>query len=345
MLSKLPMTYKDSIFESAGMFSIQANCEGRPVFIDSKKPLTVTVASERNEDDFNLYALKDSSWNFVEKAVIKEEMIECAGNQITKKPFEVLTSNNKDIKLIEFDIDYSNMPELKDFKDVMWTYTGTSKEENPHSNAWVLKEEWTDANITRAAEKGKYIVTLSKKGKTFSTVLSPVFSAKDQERAQAQFDVALAQLKDYKELEASNERKKFSAGESVNKKVQRIATIIGFGSYNFDKCKKGELMEAAFEFNFNNKMVNANRAYLIVANTMVPFVGNAGVISLKIPLIEKFKIAIAINDSTLGFVKSEDFSKVISQKSTQRSNLKLEVKKYAASINSKEALEKFMTEL
>jgi hypothetical protein len=345
MLSKLPMTYKDSIFESAGMFSIQANCEGRPVFIDSKKPLTVTVASEIKDDDFNLYALKDSSWNFVEKAVIKEEMIECTGDQVTKKPLEVLTSNNKDIKLIEFDIDYSNMPELKDFKDVMWTYTGTSKEENPHSNAWVLKEEWTDANITRSGEKGKYIVALSKKGKTFSTVLSPVFSAKDQEKAKVQFEISLNQLKEYKDYEVENERKLFGTSASLNNKVQRIANIIGFGSYNFDKCKKGETLQAAFNFNYNNKVLNANRAYLIVAKTMVPYIGEGGLITLKIPLQEKFKVAVAINDSTMGFVRAEDFAKIISQKSLQKSGVKLEVRKYAVNITSKEDLEKFMTEL
>ncbi len=345
MLSKLPMTYKDSMFESAGMFSIHAKCEGRPVFIDSKKALTVSIASEKKDEDFNLYNLKDSAWNFVEKAVIKEEVVECTGDEINKKPFEILSSNNKDLKLIEFDIDYSNMPELRDFKDIMWTYTGTKDEENPHKNEWVLKEEWNDANITRSTEKGKYIVALSKKGNTFTTLLSPVFSAKDQEKAKEEFEISLNQLKEYKNFEVENEKKIFGTSASLNNKVQRIANIIGFGTYNFDKCKKGETLQAAFNFNYNNKVLNANRAYLIVAKTMVPYIGEGGIITLKIPLQEKFKVAVAINDSTMGYVRAEDFAKIISQKSSQKSGVKLEVRKYALNIATKEDLEKFMTEL
>ncbi len=345
MLSKLPMTYKDSIFESAGMFSIQANCEGKPVFVDSKKPITVSIASDKKEDDFNLYSLNDSAWKFVEKAVIKEEPIECTGDEIKYLTFKIRSQDDRDLKLIDFDIDYSNMPELKEFKDVMWTYAGESDEQNPHINKWVMKEEWEDAIITRSSEKGLYNVELTKKGKKFTTLLSPVFTAKDKEKAELEFESSLTKLQEFKEYESNNEKRAFSTREDLNKKVQRIANIIGFGTYNFDKCKKGELMQAAFEFQLNNKTVNASKAYLIVQNTMVPFSGEKGIVVLRVPLNEKFKVAVAINDSTMGFVKAEDFTKVMSQKSSRSNNLKLEVKKYAETINNREALEKFMTEI
>ena len=122
MMSKLPMTYKDSVFESAGMFTINANCEGRPVFIDSKKPIKVNIASDKVGDQFDLYALKDSSWTFVEKAKFKEEVIECTGDELSvSKPFEI-NDDKGSLKLIDFDVDYSKMPELKGFSEVMWTY-------------------------------------------------------------------------------------------------------------------------------------------------------------------------------------------------------------------------------
>ena len=46
---------------------------------------------------------------------------------------------------------------------------------------------------------------------------------------------------------------------------------------------------------------------------MVPYIGEGGIITLKIPLQEKFKGAVAIKDSTFGYVLAEDLAKIISQ--------------------------------
>ncbi|MCX6181229.1 MAG: hypothetical protein NT150_04795 [Bacteroidetes bacterium] len=335
LLSGLPMTYKDSIFESAGMFSVNAHCDGSPVFISKRKPITVNIASEK-KGDFNLYELKDSSWAYIEKAKIKDEHLECTGDQLeVSKPFEVA---NEDLKLIEFDVNYSKMPELKGFSQVMWTYAGEKDADNPEKNKWIYDQVWTDTKIERLPSK--YKLTLEKGAKYFVTYVRPVFLESDKKLAEARFSEALNK---YEQTLAKRNKLSNTAGASD---LVRSAALYGFGTYNFDKCK-GNLIDALVSFKLNNKSVHAAMAYLVLQNSVVSYVLENGNYSVQLPLNEsKYKLAVAVNDSTFAFVsRDEILEKANTFNKGSLQQFELDVQIFPKSMSNLKALERFLEEI
>ena len=67
--SGIPMTYDSggqiNHFESAGMFDIQATCEGEEVSIAEGKQITVDVANTNKDEDFNFYELDENRGGWV----------------------------------------------------------------------------------------------------------------------------------------------------------------------------------------------------------------------------------------------------------------------------------------
>ncbi len=73
MLSGIPMNYDSAgvryNFSSAGMFEINANVNGKPVFPNPEKPIRVDMKSSSSDTDYNLYAFDEQSgqWNLLGK--------------------------------------------------------------------------------------------------------------------------------------------------------------------------------------------------------------------------------------------------------------------------------------
>jgi len=338
LTSKLPMTYKDSVFESAGMFTINANCEGRPVFIDSKKPIKVNIASDKAGDNFDLYALKDSAWTFVEKAKFKEEVIECLGDGMElQKPFEI-NDEKTSLKLIDFDVDYSKMPELKDFSEVMWTYAGNSDVDNPDKNEWIYKENWTDTKLERSEQSNTYKVTLERGKKTFVTYLRPVFSNKDKEKAEEKFAEAMKKYEAQKTSLVNKQNRKAST-----KDIVRSANIFGFGTYNFD-AKEGDFFNADIQITLNARLISAQEVYLVLPRSVVTYKLNPKeAFTVQIPKKEiNYKVAVAVNDSTLAYIPSTEVKRKLSVGST---HAVLEATLFPKPITHLKSLERFLEEI
>lgn len=337
LLSSLPMTYKDSVFESAGMFNIQGHCDGRPVFISKQKPLTVNIVSEKKGNDYNFYALQDSTWTFVEKARILSSAPDSA--EAPEKPFEL--ASNKNISFIEFDVNYSKMPELKGFSGVLWTYAGDSDADNPEKNQWVYKQQWTDTKIEKDAKPCRYKVTLEKGSKTFVTYVRPVFPDADKKLAEQRFAVVLNAYE-----EAMAQRESANKQTSATSDLTRSAAVFVFGTYNFDKCGS-KLVNALVTFQLEGQEINAAQAYLILPRSVVSYKSDKGKYEMQIPLNErKFKFALAVNDSTFAFVNHKGITdKIEASKKGKVQEVQIEAQVFPKSIHTLKDLERFLEEI
>jgi hypothetical protein len=151
-LSGVPMVYnengKQQVFESAGMFDIQANNGGKPVYVNPENKMVVTLESFSNENNFNTYDLQNQTgvWIQTGKDVIDEKFFEEEFKRLPKIPEEPRVANeiafkledhkgvNPDLKLYEnyyfLPIDgkpcgqvYNNNIDVKDLKDGTYEIT------------------------------------------------------------------------------------------------------------------------------------------------------------------------------------------------------------------------------
>lgn len=151
-LSGVPMTYnvagEEQVFELAGMFDIQADENGKTVFVNPENKMVVSMESFSNESNFNTYDLQNQTGVWIEtgKDVIDEKFFEKEFKKLPKIPEQPRVANetafrledhkevNPDLKLYEnyyiLPIDgkpcgqaYKNNIEVKDLKDGTYEIT------------------------------------------------------------------------------------------------------------------------------------------------------------------------------------------------------------------------------
>ena len=203
-LAGIPMTYDSAgqrfHFESAGMFEITASLNGKPLKVNPDSPLKVALASNTNEDKFNVYYLDTikKNWDFISKDKATLVAFEKdTANQNTASvnpnagsaPVVPVMPKKMDNKKKNFTIRFepNDFPELSVYKGVRFEVDEKKTPYNPEDK----KVEWEDVQISRG-EKQSYIVTFSKGEKTAEYVTAIVVDEKDYGSAKKTYDERFA---------------------------------------------------------------------------------------------------------------------------------------------------------
>ena len=240
-------------FQTAGMFEIKGYANEEEIFIAADKALTVNMASQVKEEGYNFYALNTETgdWNFLgtdassvaaSEAESSETNGEIAESDFSDTAFSVpvkpvmLNRVNSDKPVLNFDIDYSDHPELKAFRSVVWQYAEGSEFPNPENNQWIYEKPWNDMLLYAFNDKKMwYKLELIRGLEKYTTVIQPVLSEKQYARAQETFE---AGMKAYEA--AMKGREEEIKRQEMEQAMVRSFQVTGFGIYNWDRIYKQE---------------------------------------------------------------------------------------------------------
>ncbi len=195
--SGAPMEYDTAgehrTFESAGMFEINAQQNGRPLKLAEKKKIDVDLVTYNDDPKFNLYYLDTNARNW--------EYISTSGfdprNSTTEERDDVGTEEVADVdatpsvdqikpvragasKFI-FKVDYNKneFPELKAFSNVLFEVD----EQKSKFSAALYDVNWKDITLKRSRLKDYYLLHLVRPDTSIKVYVKPVFAAKDYQKA------------------------------------------------------------------------------------------------------------------------------------------------------------------
>ncbi|MEM0992939.1 MAG: hypothetical protein AAGI49_07865 [Bacteroidota bacterium] len=275
--SGIPMTVitdeGEEWMQTAGMFEIEGKANGTAVFIAEGKALNVNMASEVDGAyDFWYFDEEQGNWDNLgtsqptpNTAVANEVATPARAAVSTPQPPRRPRTLKKEYAL-NFELDYTQFPSLKDKEGVVWQYNGDSPEDAPSNNTWIYSEDWTDIELKHI--KGEeYQVILTSDRKDYSIIVVPVLTGDDYEAAMEAYRL------EFQAYEAAIA----TANRPSEVALQRSAflrsyQVQNFGVYNYDvlyKDPKRVQLAASFEFDgvYNTPIFKeAVQVFLITAD-------------------------------------------------------------------------------
>ncbi len=156
VFSNIPMTYKENgvekLFNSAGMFNIEGNCNGQEITIAPGKNLSVDYALTQKPKDLGFYVLNESTNEWSKLRDIEPEK---AKVKVDKKP-----SLKEDPKVGELEVRrIIKEPRPKLFSEVYWLGSTICNIYWPDKNGRKCPlSEVTDRDYTYPAEMTEYLM-------------------------------------------------------------------------------------------------------------------------------------------------------------------------------------------
>lgn len=236
ILSGIPMLYDSAgdmqYFKSAGMFSIDAqSTDGKPLAIADGKTVTVSLASAVDDGDkpynFYQYDTVAGSWRYLATRSAEPAAPKPIDSVSTEATASVNTSKTRVIEDFVFDlaVNYSNFPELKQMREVMWKYSGNKSYRDPEKEQWIFSKKWPTTTLNPdPSVKGAYILVLKSKTDSFTTSVIPV-------------DVASGDASTNVDIDKTNDEIGRVTARVLNEQTLfRSMQLSGFGIYNWDIC-------------------------------------------------------------------------------------------------------------
>lgn len=296
ILSGIPMQYHsigtEYTLETDGMFKISGEQNGSKVEIAPNKKLKVKTQSYKEDTPcFNYYTQnKKGQWNFKnskersinEEAVVKNEL----------KKIKQLDENSIGLDLR---INTEKYPELKSFKNITWIYNGNNPDTLKHK--LLSKVRWNEFELQKTDESFySYLLIGTHKRHQFTMPIAPAFTSDEIKIVKKQI------VKRIKEQEL--------AYKNLQNQYEREAVINNFGTHNWDRCVKADML--VMKTRFNEKLpikyfyvVNKSDKYKFVnkyknnAINHVKFVQNGDYIVIAF-LEKEGEVAYALNDQLKG---------------------------------------------
>lgn len=263
--------------QTAGMFEMQGSANGEEVFIAEGKTVNVNMASPVDGAyDFWYFNEEKGNWDNLgtseptpseegafDNAAGEDRFINSTATSI-RPPRKPRTLNQA--YALNFELDYSEFPSLREKEGVVWQYNGDSEEDAPANNDWIYDEEWTDIELKHI--KGEeYQVILTSDRTDYSAIVVPVLTGDDYEAAMAAYQ------QQFEEYQAAVEL----AGNQQEVAQQRSAflrsyAVENFGIYNHDILYKDPnrvQLAASFEFDgmYNSAAFKQSvQVYLVTAD-------------------------------------------------------------------------------
>lgn len=234
--SGIPMQYDSAgtnyTFESAGMFELIAEQNGKPLSKDFKEEVVVDLVSKNGDKKFNNYYFDEDKgeWEFKSKSeVVKIEEKPKKRNDNTDLINENLTFNSQDLVDVNpkdsnkekelraptlpqfpsllsnkyaFDVDFNK----KEFRELNDKVVFQVDESVSKFSVAYYDVDWDSVNLERGDKKGKYNVVLKKGKKTINVVCFPAIPKKEYDRLMVQYNKDLVQYRE--RLKKYNETKK-----------------------------------------------------------------------------------------------------------------------------------------
>lgn len=231
-LSGIPMKYDSAgvnyTFESAGMMEIKGHDGNKELVMNSKKEITVSMASANEQTDFNLYYLDTLSKNWVYKGKDKILPIQKGqapptdvkikkatdGNSSIVKAAETVKPELADPNKYCFNIGYdkNEFPELKVYDNVLFEVADNSFKPS------FYKISWDKISLHSTDSKGLFVVKLKKADTTISVKAKPVFDKENYSKALIEFDA------NHKKVEESNSAKDAEVSSKLNEIDKELAS-------------------------------------------------------------------------------------------------------------------------
>ncbi|MCW3104144.1 MAG: hypothetical protein JWO09_2584 [Bacteroidetes bacterium] len=304
-VSGIPMTYDSAgteyHFESAGMLEILAYQDGKPVFINPDKKIVVEMASQQQDDKYNIYRFDSlaGNWKFVYKdrasgkttadvpvasaAPVPAKMPVTAALMEQEKQEELLKPALANNANYQFDLalDLNEFPELSVYKNMKFEV----KEGASDFNKGYASVTWSDVSLKKS-NTGSYLMTLSYATDSHTFEVNPVF---DKAAYAAAFSTYTSMLEERRKQElllkkqddslyaaaqsdrlnrndlASGSRAKMMALFQKEELVSRTFMISGFGIWNSDcpaSLPKGEQFAATY-VDSTGKKLRFHALYLV----------------------------------------------------------------------------------
>ena len=292
-------------FETAGMFEIRAEQNGKPVFLAKDKGIKVDLASFK-DGAFNFYYLQEAKkeermaylpamliqeavaqtelrpgedqWQLLQSSKMpvenqeRKEKLAAINKKLPTEPKEPLPYDSKK-PVLDFHPDTKDFPELNTFEGIVWQYAGeeTDNTQNPEKNEWIYEHSWTNMTL-EAAEDMTYRLVLTSANKSFTSLVRPSLQGADYQKAKALFAQKRADyeagLKDRAaELEKLRQEKNYYDRLG---KFTRSFVIQNLGVYNCDRIyREDDAIEIAAKIDIDDpSAMKSSRAtaYLITEN-------------------------------------------------------------------------------
>lgn len=371
-------------FETAGMFDIRAEQEGKPVFLAKDKKIQVNLASYK-EGAFNFYYLREAkptekvatvSLPFISQAIAQDirpgentwELLSTSNlptenaerkqklAEIDKKlpvqPSEPLPYDEK-TPVFDLDIDTKDFPELRAFEGIVWQYAGKLEDDtqNPQKNEWIFDHQWSDIRLEDAGEM-QYRLVLKSASKQFESQVRPALKGLAYEKAKAFFAEKKKQYEaDLKaranEIEALRTEKTYSSRMA---KFVRSFQIQNLGIYNWDRIYRDEsAIEIALELNTPDDpsatKSSSAQVYLIMGDVAVNFYANGNKVNnITINTKRANKMVVVFSGSEKIGVYSTEDFKSITQ-AHKGKTVAIQLKTIQEPIKSTSALEDVLAKL
>ncbi len=161
LASGIPMTFeengKQEHFESAGMFQLTGQSEGRAIEIAQNKQLVVNHPSQTSDEDFDFFYFEE------EPTAPKIAYAQVLGRRSTKPKkqrrgrWKKLTNNQRDttqpitkgIDEFRLKFDTKKYPALADLEGVKWQLAFNQQNPRVNKNNWVLKQAWSSLELNK----------------------------------------------------------------------------------------------------------------------------------------------------------------------------------------------------
>lgn len=256
-LSGIPMNYDSAgtkyTLESAGMLEIRGFQNGKAVQLDPNKPLTINMASNSAEKNFNLYQLDTihRNWDYkgkdqVSTAAKTDTPVAKAKPATAPAPANTVKPVLSDPQKYCFKIGYNKneFPELAAYDNVLFEVT-----DNAFKPVY-YKINWKSISLENSSTKGTYLVKLHKADTTITVSAVPVFDEDHYESAMQIFDAKLKAQNDKQgKTEAQQKAKVQEVDQSLshynNSSLMNVANalttatrtfrITAFGIHNCDR--------------------------------------------------------------------------------------------------------------
>lgn len=241
LASGIPMSYDSAgvsnNFESAGMFTLNAEANNKKVFVKEGESMQVNLASDKDQG-FNFYELDEQNgdWTFENspEAPTRNERFDPS-----KKPILPEEASN-DAFVLDLNFDLSDYEELSVFSGIVWEYVGTEDSLDPRKNKWVSRTQFNDFALEPTYDTAyEYLLTMNKGKKSFTTKVKAALQGEDFENAMAAFKSKKQEIADKIDY--------------LQKPFIRSVQIDGFGTYNYDYIHQMADPEPIFaDFNFHD---------------------------------------------------------------------------------------------
>ena len=259
-LAGIPMDYdsagKKYVFESSGMFEINAYKDNKPVFVNPNSKPEVNISTKNDSPGHNIYYLDTVQKKWVNQGtsvITNLGIADHAGKTVATPVINVVEvvpvmpeKANGSSPVIRIEVDPSSFREFADYNNVCFQ---VDEKATPY-NTKDTSEEWNNIELIKRNKDGKYTVKFSNARKSVSYVVKPVFNGQDYQKALQAFEEKqaaykrkleerakkakaerAAYIKDSLEMKAMEKRN----ARTGNSRIYRSVTVNRFGTWNCDK--------------------------------------------------------------------------------------------------------------